>query len=102
MAREVKKSYDFLWIGIIAGALAPLLTSYLYYLTKNVPGITYQAYLEHIIGYGIMTQILSICMFGNLGVFFLFIWSVRYKAARGVIMSTLVYALITFAYKIFF
>ena len=96
-----KKTFNSVFIGITAGLIAPLITLYFFYLTKNVPGYTFEGFLKNTFSYGIISQVLSICMFGNLGVFFLFIWSLRYKAARGVIMSTLIYALATVIYKIF-
>ena len=99
MAKKVKKKYNFLWIGVIAGVIAPLITSYLYYLTKNIPGITYQVYIENVLGYGIMSQILSLCLMGNLAVFFIFLKLDRDRTAQGVLLASFIYGMVMLVFK---
>ena len=99
MAKKVKKKYNFLWIGVIAGLIAPILTSYFYYLTKNVPGITYQSFIENIFSYGIFTQLLSLCLLGNLAVFFIFLKLDRDKSSQGVLIASFVYGVIMLIFK---
>jgi len=62
----------------------------------------FREYIEYMIEHKIITKILSVAVVANLGVFFLFLQGDKYKSARGVILATLIYGLITLVKMVFF
>ncbi len=96
-----KQSFNSLVVGIIPGLIVPLITVYLFYLTNDVYGVqSFSGFINYVIKYGVISQVLSVCLLGNLAIFFLFIWTNRYKSARGVIGATFLYALVIIILKL--
>ncbi|MBN2891202.1 MAG: hypothetical protein JXL97_04975 [Bacteroidales bacterium] len=101
MAKE-KTNLNSMVVGLIPGLIVPLLTSFLFYASQDMYGVqTYGGFLRYAISYGVVSQVLSVSLLGNLGVFFLFIWTNRNKSARGVILATFIYGLFILIYKFF-
>lgn len=86
------RKMDKLWIGLIIGLAAPLLTLYVFYLFRFSHLTFTQFYYEILLAGNIVTPSVSLCVIMNLLVFFIFIWTHRYYSARGVLMATIVYA----------
>ncbi|MEA3451602.1 MAG: hypothetical protein U9Q83_06820 [Bacteroidota bacterium] len=101
MTTKSKKSFNSLIIGLIPGIIIPLFTVYFLYLTKNL-AMEFKQYIEYMIQHKFITKILSVAVVSNLAVFFLFLQGDRYKSARGVILATLIYGLITLVKMLFF
>jgi hypothetical protein len=90
---------DNLWIGLLIGALAPVLTFYLIYILGFPSlGITLS---EFIALSELLTRVLSLAIIPNVAIFFLFIWINKLSSARGVLVATMFYAAVVFAVKIF-
>ena len=68
---------------------------------KNL-AMEFNEYIEYMIQHRFVTKILSVAVVSNLAVFFLFLQGDRYKSARGVILATLVFGLITVVKMVFF
>ena len=69
--------YNKLWVGLVMGILV------------------FKMFVSNI-----FTPLLSLSVVVNLGLFFIFINKNFYYAARGVIFSTIIYAIIVFALKL--
>ena len=84
--------------GFICGLLAPMLGFWLYYV------FTYHSihcwnFLVRITSMGLSSAILSLCLLSNLACFFIFIGVKHDYSARGVLMVTIIYAIIGFLLK---
>jgi hypothetical protein len=79
-------------IGLFFGLLAPIIVFLLFYLFKY-SHITFSRFIDVLMAGDVFVQILSMCVIVNLLIFFLFIWTHRYYAARGVIMATFIYTI---------
>lgn len=97
MESKVKK-YDQVWLGIVLGVITPILVLVVYY-QMNFSYIRMDTFLYETFMKRIFLPLLSLCVLGNLGVFFIFIQTERYYSARGVILSTFLYAIAVFIMK---
>lgn len=89
---EVRKfDSDKMWLGTVLGLIAPMLTMMGYYL-YNFSHIPVSKFIEHLFVAHIESKLMSLCVVSNLLVFFIFIWSEKYLSARGVLLSTFIYA----------
>jgi len=100
MAKETK-SFDKIIIGVIPGLILPLITMYLIYEFKEI-GYSFEVYLRNLYKYNMITKAASLSLISNLIVFYLFLQTLRYKSAKGVVLSTLIYSLLILAYMLFF
>lgn len=91
---------DKQWIGLALGLIIPIITFFLIYLIVY-PKHSLITYYEMITAKKFFSQILSLAVIPNIGLFFLFIWTNRLSAARGVLAATIILALIVFGVKIF-
>ena len=83
------KNFDFdkVWIGLVSGLIAPLIVFWLYYLFADQ--------------YTLKRVNVSLCMVINLAPFYLTLNNELYKATKGVLISTVAWALVI-AYLSFF
>src|ERR1035437_7907227 len=87
-----KKNFDSMTIGAITGLIAPLISLFGFYLVAY-HNISFSKFFNEILlGYGILTPVISLCVIINLLVFFIFDWTNRNLSARGVLLATFVYA----------
>ena len=97
MEVQIKK-YDKLLLGLALGIITPVLVLLVYYQVNfyyiRVDTFLYETFMKRI-----FLPLLSLCVVGNLAVFFLFIQTDRYLSARGVVLATLIYALLVFILK---
>ena len=92
MESPLRQRFDNTWVGFAAGLSAPMLTLYVFYLIKY-SHITFQKfYMDVLFANNIVTSSISLCVITNLLVFFIFIWTNRNLSARGVLLSTFIYA----------
>jgi hypothetical protein len=90
--------FDKIWIGILLGFIAPLITMFIFYL------IYYRSMkIEWFIYYlrSGDTPVIRLCVLANLIAFYPFIWKEKWKAARGVLGSTFIWVAIVL-FLIFF
>lgn len=93
MGRGRRKKLDKLSAGFFLGILAPLSIFLIIYLVRYTD-IPISEYIVQLWKLKITFKILSLCGFVNLLIFFLYLKLEMEKAAKGVIMATLVYALL--------
>jgi len=96
----MQQKIDRQWVGIILGVIVPIITLYIIYLFVY-PRNSFVSFYEMITSKGFFTQLLSLAVIPNAAVFFIFIWTDKLRAARGVLASTIIIAILVFAIKIF-
>jgi hypothetical protein len=96
----MRSRLDAIWIGLSAGIFIPLLAFVMFYYSSftKVPLFYFIEYSAQI---QVLPKLLSLCVVPNLGVFFLFLWRGHYSSARGVIMATVIMALLVLGLKLF-
>lgn len=95
----MKFSFNKLYIGLIAGLIAPIIAMLLYYLIK-FNEVSLASFLRTTYHYKILLNILSLCVIPNLAIFYLFINRKMFNGAKGVIMACFIYALAILISKI--
>ena len=86
-----KNRYDQILSGWLIGMISPIIIFLILYQLKYSE-MEFMVYVRNIWQMKIFLKILSLCVFPNLGFFFLF-YRIKYDmAARGVIMATFMYA----------
>jgi hypothetical protein len=85
---------DKLYTGLFLGIIAPFILLLAYYFYGFSTQLTFFKYIKFLLASQIFTQIASICVIINLLLFFIFIWTYNNYAARGVLMATIIYALV--------
>jgi hypothetical protein len=86
-------------VGLALGLIAPMIVFLGFYFFKYSE-IHFSEFLDFLISRNVIVQVLSICVIINLLLFFIFIWTNRLYAARGVIMATFIYAIIVVIFKV--
>ena len=94
----IRKKGDSLKLGLILGVILPLVVAALLYVFKfsDYPVEYFREQLFHM---KLFAKFLSICVYPNLGLFFIFIWRNRLYSARGVLMATMLLAIAVFILK---
>lgn len=85
-------------LGLLLGILAPAITMALIYLI-SFPEYNLNELVDLLVRKRVFTKIVSLCVIPNLGLFFLFLNKNFYYAARGVLLSTVLFALFVFITK---
>ena len=94
-----KVKYDKLLWGILSGFLFPVIIGIIVFLFTSTD-TTFVQYLVKLFLANIMTHAVSLCVFPNILIFFLFLKADMMQAARGVLGMTIVWAAIVFIIKI--
>lgn len=89
----MKSKLDKTWVGFLTGLLAPVIAMAIYYMI-NFRHLTLKEFYIELTSRDIIGHIISLCALPNLLLFFIFIWLSLYKGARGVIISTFLYAFV--------
>ena len=99
MSLSKRNRYDQILIGWLLGAFLPILIFLITYEVKS-SGMEFQQFLRNMWQMKIFMKLLSLCVFPNLGFFFLF-YRMKYDmAARGVILATFMYAFVVLIFKV--
>ena len=99
MALRKRNRLDRLITGWLIGFIAPLIIFLIVFQVKYSE-MEFAVYLRNVWQMKIFLKILSLCVFPNLGFFFLF-YRIKYDmAARGVIMATFMYAFLVLVAKL--
>lgn len=96
------KQFDLnkVWVGLIAGLIAPSIILWLYYFL-NYRMLDLEQFIEYLKVRDIHARIVSLCVLANLAVFYPFIWKEKWDGAKGVIGATLIWAAIVLYLKFF-
>jgi len=95
MNRKVK--YDQLVTGLLPGLVVPVFTFIIAWMILSEQDL--MDYIESARRINRMSSLISLSALPNLLLFFVFIWMNMYRAARGVIFSTLILALVMLVFK---
>lgn len=79
--------------GLLAGMLLPISIFFMVYLAKDYQG-SFLDYLQSMWQMQALVKLGSLCVFANVGVFWLFLNKKYEKAARGVLGATILYAML--------
>jgi hypothetical protein len=91
MQRRKHNTFDKTGIGFLAGFLVPVIIFFAVYLFGENE-ISVSDYVKNLWYLHALVKLGSLCIFGNLAVFFGFLRLKYEKAAKGVLGATLVYA----------
>ncbi|MFP4621955.1 MAG: hypothetical protein ACLFM7_11640 [Bacteroidales bacterium] len=83
-----RKSWNSLKLGVVLGIAWPVAVMILFYFVKfaNYPiGI----FFEKLTDLELFSKFISVCVYPNLLLFFIFIWKNRLYSARGVLLATI-------------
>lgn len=86
--------------GLLLGIAGPLLTLFIIYLVIT-QDMSIQDYIRQLIFFKVYTHIISLSVIPNLLTFFIFIWLNKLKSARGVLLATILLALIVLGLRLF-
>ncbi len=93
MPKSNKNKYDKVGIGVLTGLVLPILIFFLVYLV----GENDMSFLNYISGMWRMQALVkigSLCVFTNVGAFWIFLRLKYERAARGVLGATILYAFV--------
>ena len=91
MALRKRNRYDKILTGLVIGIVLPIIIFLITYEVKYSE-MDFAVFLKSMWEMKIFMKLLSLCVFPNLGFFFLFYRNKYDMAARGVIMATFIYA----------
>jgi hypothetical protein len=86
--------------GLVVGIAGPIVTLYVIYLITTQE-ISIREYINQLIFFKVYTHIISLSVIPNLLTFFIFIWLNKLKSARGVLLATIILALIVLGLRLF-
>lgn len=95
-----KKINNF-WLGVTFGMLAPFICLFGYWLNSYSFMGFFPTFPHYLMLGKVLAPVISLCLIPNLGLFFIFINTDRFKTARGFILSTLLYGFFIMYLKIF-
>lgn len=87
-------------VGAGIGIIGPPISLYLIYII-NYSGLEFKEFINRLLYTSLFAPMLSLAVLINLLMFFGFIWLNKDEGARGVLMSTLLYAFVVFGLKLF-
>ena len=93
-------NFNKTWIGIFLGLLTPSLVLLLYYMI-NFGYLTISGFMKYLQLGDTYTPLISLCVLGNLAVFYPFIWKEKWKGAKGVLAATFIWTAIVLFLKFF-
>lgn len=96
----MRAKLDSLLVGTIIGLITPLIVLLVYYQI-NYSYLKVDSFLMKMLINEVVLPLLSLCVIGNLAVFYLFINKNYILAARGIILATILYAIAVFIGKLF-
>lgn len=80
-------------LGLIIGLLVPVLSILLAYVVRFQDELSIKEFVDSLLIYRVYTKVMALGVyFGNIVFFFLFIKTDLLKAARGVLLATILYS----------
>jgi hypothetical protein len=99
MTLRKRNRYDRMLIGWLIGTIVPIVIFLITYQVKYSE-MEFWVFMKSMWQMKIFLKLLSLCVFPNLGFFFLFYRNKYDMAARGVIMATFIYAFVVLFAKL--
>jgi hypothetical protein len=82
-------------IGFLVGLFVPVVFSLLLFQGRYQGDLNFGEFLKTMFQLQSLGKLVSVSVMPNLLVFFLAIWTERLLAARGIVMATLIYTVVT-------
>jgi hypothetical protein len=101
MNKEKLQRFNTLLTGTISGILLPVMVYFLLYYAK-IQDIRFTLFSHHLIIGNIIPVILSHCILPNLVLFFIYNGLDWLKAAKGVLITTVILTVFIFAIKLIY
>lgn len=90
----MKSKINSTTLGLIIGILVPILSILLTYVVRFQAEMSIETFIDSMLVHRIYTKVVALGVyFGNIVFFFLFIKTDLLKAARGVLLATILYSL---------
>lgn len=87
-------------LGLIIGILVPILSILLVYVVRFQSEMSIETFIDSLLIHRIYTKVVALAVyFGNIAFFFLFIKTDLLKAARGVLLATILYSLVIMVFR---
>ncbi len=93
-----KYNYNNMFIGLILGLIVPIIVMFLFYFL-SVDNISIQRFVNFMVKMEILSQFIVLAVIPNLLVFFFFLNRNFYYAARGVILATIIFSVLSVVLK---
>lgn len=97
---SLKQNLNNTITGLLSGIFLPVVVFIIIYFVLSNQ-ITMSNFMQFLMERKIQGHFISISIIPNLLVFFIFIWSNKIKAARGVLLSTFLWAFVILAIRLF-
>lgn len=94
----MKFNIDSIKLGAIAGIIIPIVSIFLVYFIK-FPQFETIELLKYLTEADALTKLASLCVIPNAVLFFIFIYRNKLLSARGILMATMIYAILIFVAK---
>ena len=97
----MKTKLNNIYLGLVAGISLPIISLVILHQVKyhHYSIVEFMNLLNRV---DILTKVLSLTVVPDLLVFFVFIWTNKLLSARGVLLSTIIYAFLIFVIKFLF
>jgi hypothetical protein len=93
-------TYNKLWIGIIAGVIAPFI-GLLIYWQISFGIMSFKSFWNNVSKPDTLAAVISLCLIANLAAFYLFLNKEMLRAVQGVIAATLCFGFYILYLKLF-
>jgi len=94
----MKSKIDNVKLGFILGIIAPVITMIIIYLVKFTE-YNLKELIDLLVAKKVFTKIISLCVIPNLALFYIFLNKNYYRATRGIIAATIIFAIFVFITK---
>ena len=89
------------YVGTLIGLIVPILSIFIAYLVNFRDELTVSQFIDSILVLKIYVKMMAVAVyFGNVVCFFLFIKLDWLRAARGVLLATIIYSFIVFLFRV--
>ncbi|RXQ97328.1 hypothetical protein EO244_00075 [Ancylomarina salipaludis] len=89
------------YVGTLIGLLVPVLSIFIAYLVNFRDEMTFSQFIDGVLVLKIYAKLMAVAVyFGNVICFFLFIKLDWLKAARGVLLATIIYSFIVLLFRV--
>ncbi|BAX81021.1 hypothetical protein [Labilibaculum antarcticum] len=96
----MKSKINSTTLGLIIGLLVPLLVILLVYVIRFQSNMSLQTFIDSMLVHRIYTKVIALGVyFGNIVFFFIFIKTDLLKAAKGVLLATILYSLAIMVFR---
>jgi hypothetical protein len=90
----MKRKYDNIWLGISLAIILTAIAFFAFYFAGQEKFATFHTYISYISFTGMFSSVIAVSALPNLLLFFIFIWTNRYRSARGVLTAVVLFTLI--------